>query len=410
MVDYRPIPDERDVFHEYRSYAFRPEEGVPAYDPADHETPRDTLGSRRGVYEDGAADDAEPRSVCRHYWIEARVRDEGHRTAGLASVATPPEYRRRGYVRQLLARSLAEYRDHDVRFSVLWPFRYRFYRQYGWDTGTQIVTHECDPSVLSVAADAVDRDAGSFRRLEADEYDALESAYETYADRYSLALERDEEWWRHRVFAGHERDPFVYAYERDGRVQGYLVYTMDGTDGDRTMVVSELVAVDHEAVVALLSFCYDHESQVQRVRLRVPEAVPIRAIAREPDRIETTVENGPMVRVVDVAETLSALAYPDREATVTLAVEDSLAEWNDGTFRLAVSDGRAECRRLGDRTTPESSADVRLDIGALSQLVVGFRSASALERTGRLEAAESASLETMSTLFPETAVALTDRF
>ncbi|QCS42834.1 enhanced intracellular survival protein Eis [Natrinema versiforme] len=410
MVDYRPIPDERDVFHEYRSYAFRPEEGVPAYDPADHETPRDTLGSRRGVYEDGAADDAKPRSVCRHYWLESRVRGDVHRTAGLASVATPPEYRRRGYVRQLLARSLAEYRDHDVRFSVLWPFRYRFYRQYGWDTCTRLVTHECEPSVLSVASDAVDRDAGSFRRLEADEYEALEPAYETYADRYSLALERDEEWWRHRVFAGSERDPFVYAYERNGQVRGYLVYTMDGTDGDRTMVVSELAAIDHDAVLALLSFCYDHESQVQRVRLRVADDVPLRAIAREPDQIETTVADGPMVRVVDIAETLSAVAYPDRDATVTIAVEDPLAEWNDGTFRLAVSDGRADCRRLRDHETLQSSADVRLDIGALSQLVVGFQSAAALERTGRLETTDASSLETMSTLFPETTVFLGDRF
>lgn len=415
MVDYRPIPDERDVFHEYRSYAFRPEEGVPAYDPDEHETPRDTLGSRRGIYATESADDANPRSVCRHYWLESHVRGDTHRTAGLASVATPPEYRHRGHARQLLAHSLAEYRDHDVRLSVLWPFRYRFYRQYGWDTANRIVTHECEPAALSFATDAIDvpagarrSDPGPFHRLEADEYAVLKEAYGAHVDRYSLALERDGEWWRHRVFGGSDRDPFVYAYVRDGQVKGYLVYTID--DGDeRTMAVSELVAVDHEGLLALLSFCHRHESQVGRVRLRVSDTMPLREIARDPDEIATTVTDGPMVRIVDVAETLSALSYPDRDATVRLAVEDPLVGWNEGTFALEVSNGTGACTRLQD-ASDTTDADAGLDVAALSQLAVGARSAADLERTGRLERWNSTVVETLATLFPESDVYLGEFF
>ncbi|QSW98596.1 GNAT family N-acetyltransferase [Haloterrigena alkaliphila] len=418
MVDYRPIPDERDVFHEYRSYAFRPEEGVPEYDPEEHETPRATLGSRRGLYATEGADDEEPRCVCRHYWLESRVRGDVHRTAGLASVATPPEYRRRGHVRQLLARSLGEYRDHDVRFSVLWPFRYRFYRQYGWDTANRIVTHECEPSVLSFATGALDASGTGTGtetertiapQLEADEYERLESAYAAHADRYGLALERDADWWRHRVFGGGDRDPFVYAVERDGRIEGYLVYAMDGGMGDRTMGVSELVFTDREALLALLAFCYRHESQVQRVRFRIPADVPLRDLARDPDEIETTISDGPMVRIVDLAATLSALSYPERDATLTIGVEDPLVDWNEGTFALEVADGTASCERT--RGSPDSDdVDVSLEIGALSQLVVGCRSARALERTGCLEAAESTVLEDLSALFPETEVYLGEFF
>ncbi|MXV62338.1 GNAT family N-acetyltransferase [Natronorubrum sp. JWXQ-INN-674] len=432
MVDYRAIPDERELFHEYRSYAFRPENGVPAYDPDEHETPRDTLGSRRGLYasdDETGSENPTPRCVCRHYWLEARVRGDAHRTAGLASVATPPEYRRQGHVRQLLARSLEEYREHDVRFSILWPFQYRFYRQYGWDTSNRVLTHDCEPEVLSFATDERVR-GGRFRRLEANDYGLLESAYEAHADRYGLALERDEDWWRHRVFGGHDRDPFVYAFERggdgNGDVAGYLVYTIDGEMGDRTMDVSELVFADHDAFLALLSFCADHDSQAQRVRLRGPEEIPLRAVARDPDEIDTTVTDGPMVRLVDVAETLSALSYPDSgvdsvsgsrsdldadsapnlESPLTVAVEDPLADWNDGVFRLATSAGEVSCERLTEDATP----DAALEIGALSQLVVGARSASDLERRGRLEATDSGAVETLSALFPETAVYHGDRY
>ncbi|MFC4437541.1 MULTISPECIES: GNAT family N-acetyltransferase [Natrialbaceae] len=397
MVDYRPIPDEREVFHEYRSYAFRPEEGLPPYDPDEHEDPRATRGARRAIYDDTDAGDERPRTVCRHYWLEARVRGEAHPTAGLASVATPPEYRRRGHVRQLLKHSLEEYRDRGDRFSILWPFEYRFYRQYGWDTANRLVSHAFEPDVLSFARGA-DAD-GSFRPFGADDYDALEPAYEAAAE--GLALERDDEWWRHRVFGGHDVDPFVYAYERDGEVAGYLVYAI-GSDGDgRTMRVSELIAVDTDALLALLAFCYDHDSQVGRIELRVSETVPIRELAMEPDEIETTIDDGPMVRLVDVAETLPALSPPDASASLTLAVEDPLANWNDGRFALEAASGRLTCERLD--AASDAGSDATLDVGALSQLAVGARSATDLERTGRLEADPDA-VSTLEFLFPETDV------
>ncbi|GAB3663685.1 GNAT family N-acetyltransferase [Halopiger thermotolerans] len=416
MSDYRPLPDDREhraLFHEFRSYAFRPEEGVPAYDPDEHDTPRAILGARRGLYdsegeedEESEAGEDELRAVCRHYWLAARVRGEDRPVAGLASVATPPEHRRQGYVRRLLADSLAEYRERGDLFSLLWPFRYRFYRRFGWDTANRIAIHEFEPGVLSFARRA-DR-PGTFRRLEADEYAALEAAYESRRERYALGLARDEDWWRHRVFGGGETDPFVYAYERDGEVVGYLVYTVDDGREGKTMRISEHAAVDREALLALLSFVADHDSQVRRVRLRAPESFPLRDLATDPDEIETTIETGPMVRLVDVAPTLAALASPaaDASTSLTIAVDDPLAEWNDGTFALEseAGDGTVDCERV--EAGPDTDPDAALDIGALSQLVVGARSATALERTGRLEASSPDATATLADLFPETDVYL----
>ncbi len=301
MADYRQIPDERGVFHEYRTYAFVPELGPTPYDSDEHDTPRALLGSPRGIYPDADADASEPRAVCRHYWLTARVRGDLHPTAGLAAVATPPEYRRQGYVGQLLEHSLEEYRERGCRFAVLWPFRYAFYRQFGWDTSNTIVTHECDPETLAFAAAATDRE-GSFTRLDADDYERLESAYDSFAERYALTLERSDDWWRYRLLENFDTDPYIYAYERDGAVRGYLIYTVEANDdhNERTMDVSELGFETYDDLLALLSFCHTHDSQVDRVRLRVPEQVPLLEIAAEPDEIETTVETGPMVRIVDV--------------------------------------------------------------------------------------------------------------
>ena len=89
---------------------------------------------------------------------------------------------------------------------------------------------------------------------------------------------------------------------------------------------------------------------------------------------------------------------------VTLTVEDSLADWNDDTFTLEVADGEATCERSS------ADSDAEIDVGALSQLVVGYRSAGDLERAGRLTVAEGEVTETLTRLFPETQVYLRDFF
>jgi len=132
MVEYRPLgEDYRDAFAEYTGYGFAPERGPVEYDPEEHDHERMELGDRRGLFPDDGDD---PLCVCVHHWFDALVRGERHPSPRLSFVATPPEHRRQGHIEQLLARSLAEYRDRGERFSLLWPFRYRFYRQFGWET------------------------------------------------------------------------------------------------------------------------------------------------------------------------------------------------------------------------------------------------------------------------------------
>jgi predicted acetyltransferase len=50
-------------------------------------------------------------------------------TGGLSAVATPPEYRRQGYIGRLLRATLAEIRDRGWPLSALYPFSFPFYKR-----------------------------------------------------------------------------------------------------------------------------------------------------------------------------------------------------------------------------------------------------------------------------------------
>lgn len=377
-MKYGPVDESAlPAFRRLLDYGFRVTEGPREYDPSEEIPGPARVGDRRGVFVDG-----EPTCTAVHHWWDARVREQWRPAAGLTAVATPPEHRRKGYVERLLRESLGEYRTRGVTLSLLWPFTYPFYQRFGWATGSNYATVEGPPEAFEFADGAR---MGTFRRLDADDWVLLESVYETACASYGLTLRRDEPWWRHRVFQGWQRDPYVYAWERDGTIRGYLSYTV--SDDGESLQVWDHAATDHEAFVNLLRFCYYHTDQVNRVRLNGPSDAGFFDVLPDPRAVDVTLHPGGMVRLVDVAAALTGPLYPPTvDRSVTLRVTDPLVDWNDGTFVLSVTDGEGVCEavHVNGATTDTPDDSVVVDVGTLSQLHVGQVTPARARELGRL--------------------------
>jgi predicted acetyltransferase len=406
-MDYRPIPEAHtDAVRRMLTYAFQPENG-PDLDDDDHERPDEY--HRRGLYdvtpeipdEDLDADDL--TVMCAYYDFTARIRGEFHHVGGVSAVASPPESRRQGYVADLLANLHREFREQSIPFAVLWPFKYAFYRRFGYGMTNKWVRTSVPPADLG---DVVPDPAGSFRRLEADDYDELDAVHRTWATE-ALGLQRTEGWWRYRAFQGWRKDPYVYGWEDEtGTLRGYLFYSVEEDGDDKRMDVYELAAGDDEARGHLLRFCRDHDSQVETVRLRGrADETRLLDTLTDPRAADVELHPGPMFRIVDVDAAVAALSFPDDVTElVTLDVTDDHCDWNDGTFDLTVGDDGATCLRS------DAEPDVTLDVGALSQLVVGALSVEELERNGDLTVEDDAARETLASLFPTEDVYLREGF
>lgn len=392
MPDYRPISAKyEDEYKQFLRYAFEPENGVEPDEDGDEDT---ELGDRRGLFD---GDDL--LCVCKHYWFTTRIRGDWHEMAGLSAVASPPESRRRGLVREMLAESLAEYRENDVYFSALWPFSYEFYGKYGWATVTKYTKYETTPDALALDTEPT----GEFRRLDADDWELLVPVFDVHSERFALSTDRTEDWWRERVFKGWQKDPYAYAWMRDGEVRGYVVYTVrDGDDGKR-LDLQEVVYADDEAYRHLLRFAQYHDSQVETVQFYDSENTTLLDLVDDPREVECEVHTGPMFRLVDVPRALETVGYPDVDGTVTFRVTDPLVEWNDGTFELD-TEGAVSC----DRT--DADPDVTTDVNALSQLVAGYYSVEDAERFGKFEVHGDDARARLDVLFPKRAVFLREGF
>ena len=397
MAEYRPIPDDRlDEFEALWSYAYQHLDDHVDPDATDGRIEPARVGAQRGLF-----DGDELVAICRHHFLRATVRDTTLPIGCLASVATPPEHRRKGYVRTLIRSFLEEYCERDVPLSALWAFDYPFYDRFGWGLANQYAVRECPPAALSAAAGGA---AGGFVRLGPDEHDRLATVLAAHGTPYELAVERTEEWWRERIFRDRGGDPHVYGWESDGELRGYLVYAIES--GDEAVVdVGEAAYADRTAYLHLLRFLSNHRSQARRVRLYGPVDDPLSDLVDDPAAVETTVHPGPSIRLVDVETLLEAIDYPgDVTGSLVLSVDDPVADWNDRAFRVDVDGGTAAVEATAD------APDAALGVGALSQLVVGYRTAGDLAGAGELDVAEREARTLLEAAFPPRDVFLREKF
>ena len=395
MVDYRPLPEDATEAHDaLTSYAFGADQGPPL--PPDREQRQErywSFGDYRGVFEGD-----ELLAACGQIEFTARVRGAWLPLAGLTGVATAPTHRRQGLAGRMLEASLAEYRDRGWPVSALRPFDARFYGRYGWATGCRYTAATVSPSALAPAREAA---AGRFRRVHPEGFEALEPVYREWLDGVGLATRRSEDWWRDRAFHTPGTELYCYAWERDGETRGYLLYQAE----DRRLTVREAAHVDHEAYLNLLRFLADHDAQADELLLRGPGHDRLLDVVEDRDALDVELVPGQMVRIADVSAALEAVRYPaDEAATLTLSVADDHAPWNDRTVRLAVADGTATVEPT------EEEPDASVDIGTLSQLLVGYLPARRARTVGGLTVETPGTVATLAALFPEQETYLPERF
>lgn len=394
-TEFRELPPERRVdFQRVADYAFSSVAGPQEYEGS--ESIPDRPGRQFGLFAEETL-----YTVCTHYDFTVSHRGEWVPLAGLATLATAPEYRRQGHVTDLIEASLRRWRG-EYPLAALWPFDFGYYEQFGWAMGCKLTEYTCPPDALAFGREA----PGTIRRLDPDDWEELRAVQESYGREYDLTVRRDESWWRERIFRDGEDGRYVYGIDRDGELRGYVGYTVESDGGDRRMEVLYNAFADSEAYRGLLGFLSNYDSQVAGVTLYRPAETSLLDMVPDPKVVSCEIRPGTMVRVVDVVDALETVPYPD-EATgsLTLAVTDETAGWNDGTFELSVSEGTGECVPIEG-----ADPDVRADVGTLSQVVVGYHSVEEARKLAELSVEREAVASTLAEWFPSRTVSPMDNF
>lgn len=287
---------------------------------------------------------------------EVYVGSEIFKMGGIAGVASYPEYRRNGNVKELLIHTLEKMRTDGQIISMLHPFSVAFYRKYGWEVF-------CNRSKTTLQqSDLVMKESvkGRVIRYSKDApIQKVDACYVKYAKQFSGMLIRDRDWWASVIDDLHTA---IY-YDYSQQPSGYILYSIK----DSKMVVEEFVALNHEARNGLWNYICQHDSMVKEVEMTTYENEPL-FFSLKNQTYKKEIYPYFMVRIVDVKPFLQSFEF-DRSrlsGEVSLHITDPYAPWNERTYLIDKTGVVVEDKK-------EQLNGIHLNITALSTILFGHK-------------------------------------
>ena len=330
-------------------------------------------------------EDGEVRASATVLPLESHVEGEPRPMGGISAVMVHPAYRRRGFARELMRAVLRDMREREVALSLLSPFAHAFYRAFGYELVTEAIEYRLRPTDLSTSPEQ-----SYLRDFREGDLPVLMNLYEEEARRHTLSVRRSEAYWRYDEI---RKNRDIAVYEREGGVEGYVIYKISGWQPDRdphrTLEVDELVAAPPRAREALTSFMAGFNPKVYGIKLYTPRGEPLHPYLMS-SYVDAKVAPDQMLRLVDVETALAYLERPLQEPLV-LEVRDDIVPENQARYTIA--DGKVV-------RGAEAGHIISLDVRRLAQLYAGYLPARDLARHGLLDASSPEALELLDSLFP----------
>jgi predicted acetyltransferase len=319
------------------------------------------------------------------------------KTPGIFAVASPPENRRTGYIRQMLFGVMHELRAAGYGTVILYPFYFPFYKKFGYE---QAGSFKQTTVKMAQFSKFRSKTKGRWKQLGPDQWAEFNALYEADCKGHFGLLTRDEQWWREQmlVFQNNKPRKSYIWYNEAGEAQAYILYRFEEQkDHERELKVRDMVWLNLAAKHEILAFIANHDSQAIKVSWGATSPdFEIMPLLDDPRAVEEKIEPGYMLRILDVELAMQQRPWPNGvTGSFSLVVRDDGLEWNNLAVQVAVDDGKTTVTRLAENRQAGLSCDVR----QLAQMVAGFLSPVKLVELGLLEVRNQSELQSAQRLF-----------
>ena len=254
---------------------------------------------------------------------------------GVGGVASLPEGRRQGYVRQVMAFGFGLMREGGVPVSTLYPFRESFYERLGYAGFPTPRYATLKPGDLAPLV-RMPAGAGIEQLPMAEGFETWRSFLERLQGTVhgfslkdvsnSVRLRDDNASW--------------VALAREGTtVTGAMTFRITGYTGE--LRADTFYTTTSAARYGLLGWIGRHVDQVKTAHIKLgPQEFPelwYRDLAAQSSTVDADAWPAPMARIISVAG-LNGIAAG--AANIALDVSDELCPWNDGLWTLSGEGGR----------------------------------------------------------------------
>ncbi len=305
----------------------------------------------------------------------------------MVGVATMPEARGKGYVDALIRESLNVMRQRGNLIGLLLPFKFDFYRKYGWELCYSHNAYKFEPSMLK----SMIVKYGEARQIDFKSLDDVNTMMRLYSEfmkgvnRYNGYIIRSSNNWKNKLTDLYISKMKGYFIKDNSNEEGYILYSILGKE----LNIHEMVYTTTNAYRALLGFIYAHSAQINIVNWKAPINDKTFNYLSDPRQC-VGIAPFLMARVIDVGEILKLLCkFVKDDFNLTIEIKDELADWNNGLFQIKgdiVSPKRDNVQNRNDikNNTGSFEPDISCSINIFTQLAMGYISVSDVCKLGLL--------------------------
>ncbi|MHA1907795.1 MAG: GNAT family N-acetyltransferase [Candidatus Thorarchaeota archaeon] len=325
--------------------------------------------------------DGIPVASARMIPLIQNIRGSMKSMGAIGFIAGSPEYRRKGYVRELMLKMLEDIRAKNYSVSCLYPFKDSFYGAMGYVKMPPTQNLEFDPVNLACISMS---EGYSASRETGDEAQAVwREFHDSTSERIHGAAKRRNTRWKEYTAKFNRK--IVIARNGEGQAEGVMVYSIKGygeghawTDPGE-MNIGEMHWLSLEGRDTLLHYIYGHADQIKKVKYQissVSEDYYQWLCNYHTPTISSRIIS--MARIIDVKSSLQGLRVYT-PGSLTLRITDSHFEWNNNVFRIFEEDGVLRVEESQETT------ETTLTIEGLTAILYGTLSPKQLNRLGWLQ-------------------------
>lgn len=337
--------------------------------------------------------------------FEQSVRGVWKSMGGVASVATFPEHRRKGYVRALIRRAFEDMRDKDQPVTILYPFRDTFYAAFGYVTAHSHMEVTVSSSSLAHYMPHAKLPEGMrYERRNAKDVRACRTDFlrDQMGHVHGLVIDPARP---DTAYVRYNKDWLVVFVMNGDRADAIATYRLKGYGDEGTLDVYDMYWLDRTARDRLFGYFALHGTDANKVKLPAAYGDHFQSWLRQPaDPYKLDMNfRTPMGRVVDVIGAVNGL--PGASAgELSLSLEDEYAPWNSGTYTLSATNGTLSAERS------KSDTPITISVQGISALVYGTLPLAEIIHRGWVSGLDSRTTALLESWFPPQPIYMTYGF
>lgn len=278
--------------------------------------------------------------------------------AAIGGVASKPEYRRSGGVRETFNAVFENALNKGADISILYPFSLEYYRKFGYETISRYIFAECSFKTF----EKIERFSDVVLLTE-DNKDIIEKIYNTVAAKNNMMFARPDA--KNFCTSAYKECRYTYFID-DGKSMGYVYLIPDRAK--RIINVEEIIFTDKTALMKLLGFLKIYDGNYEFINFnKLPVNSPVlELISDENKLIKRSLHHGGAGRILNIENILKATVYPEKKGEFSLKITDAQIECNNGIFSVKYENGKGYITKSNS-----GNYDIALDIRAASRIILG---------------------------------------